>query len=500
MKGKKKFPSPPGVPVAPPPHFAAPSPKPPPDATCWVCLDGNDTRPSSSNDAATGPLLRNCACRGTGGFAHASCVAENARRVAEAAFPARLQGGRSSRPPPSKVSLAVTKAWMYCPNCEQEYLGDMSLAMAEKWAESAAHLNDADFPRFDALQRVGLGRFDCGDYAGAIQTFESLVSARESSGPAAASATGAARSTRSPATAVEKYFLEQRAETLQLLATTYVRRMTANPFIGPNDVTRAKQCLKEAHGIFASTFGPDDMRTMQAKMMLQDFNGRSHTNSAAVLKERRREYKKSVRSDGADSAEALSDVACLAKALVEDGKAAEAKALLKKSVPKAKRVFGPSHPTAISMEDLLKDVEAGNGAKVTSGSSIGDIVNLAEALSSPFLWATIVGHRTKPALNGKKVQVLRRTKDGEKFVVLLVSDGCDGDEGGAQKFKAVSANLVFGGGTRFIVRDLKASAHLNGKDGVIESFDNDNGRYVVKIGNEPRCRLKRDNIEIDFST
>ena len=69
---------------------------------CWLCLEEGQSGK---------PLVRNCSCRGSTGFAHLSCIVDYAE----------YQGKKALLN--DNVADSITKAFDICPNCEQEYQG-----------------------------------------------------------------------------------------------------------------------------------------------------------------------------------------------------------------------------------------------------------------------------------------------------------------------------------------------------------------------------------------
>ena len=75
---------------------------------CWVCLELADT-----GGAAAAPT--GCACRGSAGRAHLSCLIAAARHKTD----------RHNR----------HTAWGWCPTCKQSYTGPMRVGLARaRWA------------------------------------------------------------------------------------------------------------------------------------------------------------------------------------------------------------------------------------------------------------------------------------------------------------------------------------------------------------------------------
>ena len=86
----------------------------PKDATCYICLEGDD---------ATGKLMRGCACRGaSAGFVHLECLAEGAERKHK----------------PGDVTVArdvttILTSWMQCRTCNQNTVGALGLKMRRRF-------------------------------------------------------------------------------------------------------------------------------------------------------------------------------------------------------------------------------------------------------------------------------------------------------------------------------------------------------------------------------
>ncbi|CAH0366620.1 unnamed protein product [Pelagomonas calceolata] len=84
--------------------------------TCYICTKGVFQRTNEG-------LVRMCACRGTAGFAHVSCLAEQAKILVAEAVENNLD---------DKVYQARWDRWSTCSLCEQEYRGVVAHALG--WA------------------------------------------------------------------------------------------------------------------------------------------------------------------------------------------------------------------------------------------------------------------------------------------------------------------------------------------------------------------------------
>ncbi len=75
---------------------------------CWVCLE-------EGPDKSGNPLVRDCSCRGSSGFAHLSCIIKHAES----------EGRRVARADVDTTAALFAKAFEFCPNCTQQYQNDV---------------------------------------------------------------------------------------------------------------------------------------------------------------------------------------------------------------------------------------------------------------------------------------------------------------------------------------------------------------------------------------
>lgn len=291
---------------------------------------------------------------------------------------------------------------------------------------------------------------------------------------------------------------DKEAEILEALAPVYVKKATARGVpinVQKAYVKKAYESAKKAHTIFVDMFGPASQRAITSEMVLlplqktmERASGKQPTrqDTKAAVRIARNTYDTFKRDFGEGSKAGLTAVLPLVQALEADGKLSEAAKLLEETLGTSRTVLGPTHPDTQLMEVALKELKSKQRAgKDTSSSSSSTAVN-----------AILVGIPSKPGLNGRRVQVLRPTKDG-KYIVLLESNG--GGNKKPAKFKAVAANLVFSSGTPVVVRDLVSASHLNGRGATIESYDEDKGRYAVAVGDDFCGLLKPENLNVVFS-
>lgn len=77
-------------------------------SSCWLCLE-------EGSDASGKPLVRNCSCRGTSGYAHISCIVNYAEHKGRQCYRSSNQNSGDD----------VCRYFKFCPNCNQEYQNDV---------------------------------------------------------------------------------------------------------------------------------------------------------------------------------------------------------------------------------------------------------------------------------------------------------------------------------------------------------------------------------------
>ena len=111
--------------------------------------------------------MRGCACRGTAGFAHVSCLAEQAKVLVEEAEENNL--GEN----------ALTKRWYRwseCSLCEQRYHGLVKCALGWACWKTYVGRPDGDLDRIDAMKLLGNGLDDAGHNQDALSVRETELS------------------------------------------------------------------------------------------------------------------------------------------------------------------------------------------------------------------------------------------------------------------------------------------------------------------------------------
>ena len=107
--------------------------------TCYICTQALHWKTKEG-------LVRMCACRGTAGFAHVSCLAEQAKILVAEAEERNLD---------AKAKTARWRRWDECSLCEQEYHGVVRCALG--WACWKTHVGRPETDQARCLAMSGLG-------------------------------------------------------------------------------------------------------------------------------------------------------------------------------------------------------------------------------------------------------------------------------------------------------------------------------------------------------
>jgi tetratricopeptide (TPR) repeat protein len=127
--------------------------------TCFICTQALHWKTKEG-------LVRGCSCRGTAGFAHVSCLAEQAKLLFEEAEENNLDWG-AKNPRWSR--------WHTCSLCEQEYHGVVRCALG--WACWRTYLGrpEADQTRSLAMTQLGNGLANADHHEDALSVMEAKL-------------------------------------------------------------------------------------------------------------------------------------------------------------------------------------------------------------------------------------------------------------------------------------------------------------------------------------
>ena len=130
--------------------------------TCYICTQALHWKTKEG-------LVRGCACRGTAGFAHVSCLAEQAKILFAEAVENNLG---------DKVKYEGWKQWYWCSLCEQEYHGVVRCALG--WACWKTYLGRPEANRFlsSAMRLLANGLHDARHDEAALSVREAELAMR----------------------------------------------------------------------------------------------------------------------------------------------------------------------------------------------------------------------------------------------------------------------------------------------------------------------------------
>ena len=111
--------------------------------------------------------MRGCSCRGTAGFAHVSCLAEEAKILLAEAEENNLG---------SKVMGERFTRWRDCSLCEQKYHGVVKCALGWACWKTYSVRPEADWARILSMTQLGNGLFAAGHYEDALSVQEANLS------------------------------------------------------------------------------------------------------------------------------------------------------------------------------------------------------------------------------------------------------------------------------------------------------------------------------------
>ena len=128
--------------------------------TCYICTQTFHWKTKEG-------LVRMCACRGTAGFAHVSCLAEQAKILFAEAEENNLD---------DKVKIARWARWYTCSLCEQDYHGVVACALG--WACWKTYLGrpETNWCRGAAMTQLGTGLHEAKLHEDALPVYEANLS------------------------------------------------------------------------------------------------------------------------------------------------------------------------------------------------------------------------------------------------------------------------------------------------------------------------------------
>ena len=136
--------------------------------TCFICTQALHWKTKEG-------LVRGCACRGTSGFVHVSCLAEQAKILREEAEANNLD---------NEAHIARWRRWHRCSLCEQNYNGVVCCALGWACWKTYVGRPEGDVARRSALAQLGLGLSGTDQYDEALTVFQAEADALKRFAPA----------------------------------------------------------------------------------------------------------------------------------------------------------------------------------------------------------------------------------------------------------------------------------------------------------------------------
>jgi len=298
--------------------------------TCYICTDAVHWKTKEG-------LVRGCACRGTSGFAHVSCLAEQAKILMEEAEDNNLD---------RKALNERWTRWRACSLCKQRYHGVVQCALGWACWKTYVGRPEASKPRGMAMSLLGNGLYATGNYEQASFVEEAELAMRRRLGESELSMLAVKGNLA--ATYLQLGRLE---EALILRREVYSGRL--------------KLCGEEASETFmeANNYAAilrDLQRYAEAKSLLRKTMPVARRvlgkNDVLILKMRWNFALMLYKEDGAT----LDDLR-------------EAVTSLEEVAPASQRLLGSAHPLVVQVERSLRDSRAALRARETPSGDLDEI-------------------------------------------------------------------------------------------------------------------------------
>ena len=404
-------------------------------------------------------MLRNCACRGDAGWAHVACLAEfAASKVTEA---------QQNQDPVDTVSF-----WGSCILCKTPYMLNVALAMAEACVKQYEHLPDTNVLRFSSLCSLASTRYNVDDYDGAVEMCDRLLKICD-------------------VLTSEGIDVRRQEETIHIIM--------GGVFFKKQQFEDALLAFERQRDICVAVNGPNSPEVKENNKMLvimkkqigiEGYGHQEKGDTAAELVKARKNFRE-IQESVVISDKLLIHMR-LVLALRNDGRPQESMELFEKLVAESRQTLGPDHPDTLRYENaanLYRQKVLQSNTSMASNSSAAGVT----ASEKKDVWA-VIDCEQQPAISGQRVQVLRATKDAHKYVCLIKND-----KGVSTKFKVAPNQFILETGTMVVVHGLVSSKDLNGRHGIISSFDKKKRRYVVNVEKKKTAVLiKPINLSVIF--
>eukprot|EP00984_Skeletonema_dohrnii_P001522 scaffold486_cov148-Skeletonema_dohrnii-CCMP3373.AAC.3 len=413
-----------------------PSCMPPDGASCWLCLE-------EGPDDSGAPLVRDCSCRGHSGFAHLQCLVQYAKSKTK---------DFAERGELTLSTMFVEKLFERCPNCKQEFQGDLYYDMTK------AQLS------FVEKEFKGANGWYLGTLRRRIHALDGKKEADRVEGEeiCAKMLTLIDNMKKNGDPQLDAF----------MLASVYHDIGKFNYDIGTNQcLETAKHYLEISRDFFVTLGGRDSDIAVAIEGNIANVEARLSGNNLPTKKEsdlsvQRARYNCMMRQNDVRTTQVGVH---LATALFEAYHTIEALRLLEKLACASRRVHGSDHRGTADTAFLLKRFQA-------RYVSIGD---------------------------GLNYQALRYENDGKSCVIqgpvprnIFEPRNFDDEK----TLSVPTAVIYFSLGSPVMLHGLKKAAHLNGEIGDVREFCQSTDRCVVHLeGKDLKpVKVKPENLRIVF--
>eukprot|EP00986_Skeletonema_menzelii_P006520 scaffold2479_cov153-Skeletonema_menzelii.AAC.7 len=279
-------------------------------SSCWLCLE-------EGSDASGKPLVRNCSCRGTSGYAHISCVINYAEHK-----------GRQCYGSINQNSSDVCRYFKCCPNCNQEYQNDVQSDLSKAMVSFVERKLHDGTPRASHLRIIAL-----------LDRLFVLSSGAHEEG-----------SSEGQVICSKLMFLMDDGMDCAMKAKTYYALGCFHGSIG--SLKKAKGYLETARNLFqdadSDTSSVSDIAEIELKL-----NG---SNTSIDVDSLRKQYEETLAKSGRETTLTIDAGVSLAKALRSADRNFEAEKLLANLVATSRRVHGQDHNCTKSALNALQEL------------------------------------------------------------------------------------------------------------------------------------------------
>eukprot|EP00984_Skeletonema_dohrnii_P019425 scaffold9279_cov132-Skeletonema_dohrnii-CCMP3373.AAC.3 len=405
---------------------------------CWLCLE-------EGPDASGKPLIRNCSCKGSSGFAHLSCIINCAENMSRDAHE------RGEYP----VDFFRT-----CPNCKQDYQDDIESMLADAQIDFVEreyknnHLlyMDALIDKlytldFEDEQDRPEGDLICAKMLSIVKDVENDHSLQHYE--------------LAHSIAMAQHFMGE----FHNQFGTYFKR---NEYL-----EKANQHFKLAKDRY-EVLGGEEITIMVIDRKIRKLNGtEAELDTAEEILFWRKRYNDIIMRYGENDIFTLDNGIELAETLHGADHTIEAERFLTTLVQKCRLVHGIEHNVTKDALSVREDIMLRKVFYLSTGSGV--------------------------------FQALRYVNDGERIILQGPLPECPDDERNADIEKTLtidSKDVIPLKGTPVVVHSmrLRSVSHLNGKIGDIRAYSNDDGLFEVHFEEEGLgpTKVKLENVRILF--